>query len=173
MDGIAERLNRLEDRAALQDLVARYFLASDGDDLPQLRASFASGATFAVSGQVGGQGREGIVAFLVEQRASMGLTLHTPNYGLFTLQDSDHAEGLVGAHLELVLQGQAIYGAVRYQDSYVREDGAWRILHRDMRVIQLARWDQLAEAFASETPVRWPGAAPSVSDFPRRQGAPA
>lgn len=167
MTDIGERLSRLEDRAELQDLVARYFLAADGDDLDGLRAAFAAEATFAISGWVGGQGRVGIIDFLVEQRRRMGLTLHTPNYGLFTLKDSNHAAGLVGAHIELVLNGEAIYGAVRYADEYVREDGAWRIFRRDMRTIQLARWDELSAAFASDTPVRWPGAAPAPSDFPR------
>jgi hypothetical protein len=163
MMDIGERLSRLEDRAELQDLIAKYFLAADGDDIDGLRAAFAANATFAVSGSVGGEGRDGIVAFLVEQR----------HYSLFTLKDSDHAEGLVGAHIELVLNGEAIYGAVRYADVYVRQDGAWRISRRDMRTIQLARWDELSTAFASSTPVRWPGANPAASEFPRSAPADA
>jgi hypothetical protein len=171
MTELADRVSRLEDRAELQDLVARYFLAADGDDLDGLNDAFATDSTFAVSGQVGGRGRKGVIDFLVGQRRRMGLTLHTPNYGLFTLKDRDRASGLIGAHLELVLDGEAIYGAVRYADDYVREGGAWKIAHRDMRTIQLARWDELATAFASDTPVRWPGGDPAPSEFPRKISA--
>lgn len=167
MADIAARVARLEDRAELQDLVARYFLAADSDDLDGLRGCFTTGASFAISGWVGGTGREGIVDFLVEQRRRMGLTLHTPNSVLLGLGDADHADGLVGAHLELVLDGSMVFGAVRYRDRYVREDGAWRIAARDMRTIHLAPWVDVGEAMASTTPVRWPGVAPAASDFPR------
>jgi len=168
MSDIAERLRRLEDRAELDDLNVRYFLAADGDDLATLRKTFAEGATFAVSGNVLGTGPDGIVDFLVEQRGHMGLTLHTPNYALYTFEGPDRAKGLVGAHLELVLGGQSVFGAVRYQDDYVRTDAGWQIGARDMRTIHIAPWAEVGEAFASATPQRWPGAPAAPSDFPRR-----
>ena len=40
MSDVEARLGRLEDRAAIDDLVARYFLAADGDDLAGVGASF-------------------------------------------------------------------------------------------------------------------------------------
>ena len=44
------RLARLEDRAELQDLVVRYFLACDDDDLPGIAATFAANGSFSISG---------------------------------------------------------------------------------------------------------------------------
>ena len=166
MADIATRVGLLEDRAALHDLVARYFLAADGDDLDGLRACFGADASFAIAGWIGGSGREGIVDFLVEQRRRMGLTLHTPSSVLIAV-DGDRAKGLIGAQLEMVIDGVTVFGAVRYRDTYVREDGDWRIAARDMRTVHLAPWGEVGEAMASATPVRWPGAPPAASDFPR------
>ncbi|OHT18238.1 nuclear transport factor 2 family protein [Edaphosphingomonas haloaromaticamans] len=167
MTDISRRVSRLEDRVELEELVVRYFLASDGDDLDTIRETFTQDATFAVSGHVLGTGPGGIVEFIVGQRKNMGLTLHTPNYALFTFEGDDRARGLVGAHLELVLHGQSTFGAVRYQDEYVRESAGWRVRSRDMRTVHIAPWSEIAEAFSSDTPQRWPGTEPGPSDFPR------
>lgn len=167
MTSIEDRIRRLEDRAALDDLVVRYFLAADGDDLDGVGASFAEDAVFASSGAISATGRQGIVDFIAGARTHMGLTVHTPNYALYTFADEDHATGLVGAHLELVLGGQSLFGAVRYQDEYVRTGEGWLILRRDMRVIHIAPWNDVGEAMRSSSPVHWPGAAPLPSDYPR------
>ena len=98
----------------------------------------------------------------------MGLTIHTPHYGLYTFVADDCATGLVGAHLELVLGGQATFGAVRYVDEYRREGGCWRISARNMRSIYMGAWANVADVFASPTPVQWPGAPPVPSDYPRQ-----
>lgn len=167
MSDIERRLRRLEDRAELDDLVVRYFLASDGDDAAALAEAFASDGKFSVSGALCGDSREAIVAFIGGERKKMGLTVHTPNYALYTFEDDDHATGLIGAHLELPLSGEPLFGAVRYQDEYVRRDGRWRIAARDMRVIHIAPWSEVGASLMSDTPVRWPGADPLPSDFPR------
>lgn len=167
MTTIEARIQRLEDRAALDDLVVRYFLAADGDDLIGVGASFTEDATFSSSGQISASGREGIVDFIASARTHMGLTVHTPNYALYTFADQNHASGLVGAHLELVLAGQSLFGAVRYQDDYLRTDQGWQIVRRDMRVIHIAPWNDVAEAMRSTAPVRWPGVVPLPSDYPR------
>jgi hypothetical protein len=167
---VEHRLRRLEDRAELQDLVVRYFLASDDDDAAALGECFVSDASFSVSGALCGDSREAILAFIASERAKMGLTVHTPNYALFTFTDDKQATGLVGAHLELVLGGQSLFGAVRYRDSYVRHDGHWRLRSRDMRVAHIAPWAEVGQALQSPTPVRWPGLQPLASDFPRKRG---
>lgn len=167
MTSIEERLRRLEDRAAIEELNLRYFLASDRDDLATIADSFTEDATFASSGHVNGEGRQGIVAFIKDARAHMGLTIHTPNYGLHTFVTNDRATGIVGAHLELVLEGRSTYGAVRYLDEYHREGGSWRIATRDMRTIYIGDWSRAGDVFASPNPVQWPGLDPLPSDFPR------
>ncbi len=166
---IEQRVRRLEDRCAIDDLNTRYFLAADGDDMDGVGDSFTEGATFASSGHVGATGRRGIVDFIAGARGHMGLTIHTPHYGLYTFHGDDRAAGLVGAHLEMVLAGQSIYGAVRYADEYQKLDGRWRIAKRDMRTIFIGEWARTAEVFASPTPVQWPGIDPLPSDYPRKR----
>jgi hypothetical protein len=168
---IEQRLRRLEDRAAINDLVVGYFIAADGDDLEEVGASFTADATFSSSGTVNASGRDAIVDFIRGARDHMGLTVHTPHYAHLTFDGDDSASGLVGAHLELVLGGEALFGAVRYVDRYVRQGGRWLISKRDMRTIHIAQWEGVGEAFASAQPVRWPGASPAPSDFPRKTTA--
>lgn len=168
MDDWERRLQLLEHRAAIDDLNLRYFLAADGDDFTALGNCFAENATFALSGTVSGEGRDAIVKFNRGARSQMGLTVHTPHYGLYTFIDDKQAEGLVGAHLELVLAGEALFGAVRYQDTYIRTVEGWRFSKRDMRTIYIAPWSEVGPSLLSDTPVRWPGAAPMRSDYPRK-----
>lgn len=165
MSALAERLRRLEDRAELQDLVVRYFLACDDDDYAALSKTFAAKASFSASGFVGGSSRDEIVAFLKADRQNMGRTIHTPNYTLLEFETDDRAKGLVGAHLELSRGGKSLYGAVRYRDTYVREDGEWRILDREMLTIHVGPWEDVATSLTSDNCVRWPGAEPARSDL--------
>jgi ketosteroid isomerase-like protein len=167
MSSIEQRLRRLEDRAEIEDLVARYFLAADGDDMAGVAACFTDDAAFSSSGVPNATGSRDIVDFIAGARSHMGLTLHTPNYVLLTIVDDDHVDGLVGAHLELALAGEALFGAVRYQDSYVRTAQGWRIASRDMRTVHIAPWDDVGISLLSATPVRWPGVDAVKSDFPR------
>jgi hypothetical protein len=166
-----QRLRRLEDRAAIHDRVVDYFLAADGDDLAGVAASFAETASFSSSGALVASGRAGIVDFIRGARQRMGLSVHTPNYVHVKFEGDDAATGLVGAHLELAFGETALFGAVRYIDRYVRQDDRWLISARDMRVIHVAPWAEVGEAFASPMPVRWLGAPPAASDFPRKPSA--
>ena len=166
---LEDRVQRLEDRAELNDLVVRYFLAADDDDLKGVGDSFTATATFSSSGTLAAEGRDNIVDFIRASRDHMGLTVHTPHYAQFTFEGADRAKGLVGAHLELVLGGKAIFGAVRYVDEYRRTAEGWRIQARDMRVVHIAPWAEVGASLESDTPVRWPGAPAAKTDFPRQR----
>jgi len=167
MSDIEARVRRLEDRGAINDVVVAYFLAADGDDIVNVGASFTKDATFSASGQLCARGRQGIMDFIANARTQMGLTIHTPHYAQVTFESTDFAKGIVGAHLELVVAGSSICGAVRYADEYARGEGCWRIKSRDMRTIYIAPWLEVGEALASSTPARWPGSNAAQSDYPR------
>jgi uncharacterized protein (TIGR02246 family) len=169
VESLEDRMRKLEDRAEIQDLVARYFLVTDDDDEPALAECFTRDARFIASGFEGGSSRDGVMAFLKSARSNMQQTVHTPHYVHIGFKGADAAEGTVVAHLEIGIGGTTVYGAVRYLDSYAREDGQWRIASREMRAVHVGSWDQVANSLNEPNNIRWPGAEPAPSDFPRKQ----
>lgn len=167
---LASRIRRLEDRAALEDLVVRYFVAADDDDLETLSGTFAEDAEFVASGFECGSDRDSIVKFIQDDRRNMGVTVHTPNYTLLTWHDDDHVSGVVGAHLELARGGTTLYGAVRYLDDYRRTTDGWRFARREMATIHVGDWRDVATSLTEELRVRWPGQDPAPADLPRATG---
>ena len=167
MSSLEQRIKLLEDRAAIQDLVAAYFLASDDDDYALLAQCFTHDACFEASGFEDAAGRYDIVALIRMARAGMGQTIHTPNYVHITFTAPGEAKGVVCAHLELGLGETTYFGAVRYIDRYAFEDGQWRIAVRTMKVIHIAPWSEVSGSLTAEHNVRWPGADPLPSDFPQ------
>jgi hypothetical protein len=169
MPSIEDRIRRLEDRAEIQDLIIRYFLAADDDDYKTLADTFAPDGSFSASGFGTSNGRDAVVEGLRASRGFMGATVHTPHYVLITLEDEDHANGIVGAHLELAMGEDTLFGAVRYDDKYARVDGRWRFTSRQMRVVHVGPWKDVGNSLTAELRVRWPGLTPSQSDFPRKK----
>ena len=168
MSELEHRIQRLEDRAELQDLVVKYFLASDDDDYEALAATFAPDGTFSAGIFPGGEGREAVVECLRAGRKMMGPTIHTPDYTLFAFSDNNRATGRVGAHLELSIAGRTVFAAVRYFDEYVRIDGRWQFKRREMRTIHAGPWEEVGSSLSTELCVRWPGVDPMHSDFPKK-----
>ncbi|PFG49925.1 SnoaL-like protein [Amycolatopsis sulphurea] len=166
-DGIYASVSRLEDRAAIEDLVLKYFLAADDDDWETLGASFAEDGSFSAGAFPGGDDRESVVKFIQADRQNMGVTVHTQNTTLLTFTDDDHADGVVGAHLELARGGTTVYGAVRYYDTYVRTAEGWQIKTREMAIIHVGPWDEVGTSLTAPNRARWPGADPAPADLPR------
>ncbi|MFF2850303.1 nuclear transport factor 2 family protein [Streptomyces sp. NPDC058001] len=168
MSDLEARIRRLEDRAELEDLVIRYFVAADDDDMDTLGAAFAEDAEFVIGGGFsGGSSRAAIVDFIRGDRKNMGVTVHTQNFTLLTFGDDDHASGVIGAHLELARGGTTVYGAVRYLDDYVRTAEGWKIKRREMATVHVGPWDDVATSLTSELRSRWPGQEPAPADLPR------
>jgi len=167
VEPLEARIRKLEDRAEIQDLVARYFKLTDDDDAA-LGQCFTDDARFLASGFVGGEGREGIMAFLKSARAAMTQTVHTPHYVHIAFTGHDSANGTVMAHIEIGIGGTTVFGAVRYLDEYRRDAGQWRIASREMRSVHVGSWDLVASSLTDQLNVRWPGGEPAPSDFPRK-----
>jgi uncharacterized protein (TIGR02246 family) len=165
---LEQRIQKLEDRAEIQDLVARYFKATDDDDEQELADCFTQGARFIATGFDGGTGRDGVMAFLKAARSAMQQTVHTPHYVHIAFTGADEADGTVMAHLEIGIGGTTVYGAVRYLDTYAREDRKWRIASREMRAVHVGSWNLVASSMTDPNNVRWPGTEPAPSDFPRK-----
>jgi uncharacterized protein (TIGR02246 family) len=165
---LEQRIQKLEDRAEIQDLVARYFKVTDDDDEQALADCFTRDARFVATGFEGGAGRAGVMEFLKSARSTMQQTVHTPNYVHIKFKGLDEADGTVMAHLEIGIGGTTVYAAVRYLDTYAREDGKWLIASREMGAVHLGSWDVVASSMTDPNNVRWPGSDPAPSDFPRK-----
>lgn len=164
---IEQRLTRLEARAEIQDLAARYFLATDDDDWQTLADCFTADASFAASGFGEVSGRDNVIALLRQARSGMGQTVHTIDYAHVELEHENRAGGTVTAHLELGMGEQTVYGAVRYIDRYEREDGRWAIASREMKAVHIGIWGNVQTSLSTSLNVRWPGADPAPSECPR------
>jgi len=164
---LEDRIRKLEDRAEIQDLAARYFLATDDDDYSTLSQCFTSNIRFSASGFEDSKGRDSVLAFLKQARAGMGQTVHTIDYAHVKLVDAYTATGIVTAHLELGMGATTYFAAVRYIDEYAREDGFWRIASRQMRAVHVSPWSDVAQSLVGNENVCWPGSDPMPSELPR------
>lgn len=172
MSDFEARLRILEDRTELNDLAVRYFVATDDDDYSTLESLFVPDASFVAGGFNGGENREDIIAFLRSARANMGITVHTPHYSLITFSGPDSANGVVGAHLEIAMGNQSLFGAVRYYDQYRRMGGKWLFSRRELLTVHMGPWENVASSLTAEKRVRWPGAEPQAADLPAVSDAP-
>lgn len=163
-EDVERRLRRLEDRAEIHDLVARYALAVDDRDYAALAGMYAADAVFDHAGAVL-RGREAIVEFLRERAKLNGRTVHSPHTIAIEWVDDDTARGTVAGHAELERDGEFLLAAFRYHDSYVRQDGAWRFRERRSKFLYVTPVQHLAEIFRTPLTLRWPGTDPAPSEL--------
>src|SRR5215204_1881112 len=110
-DWVKERVKRLEDRFAIQDLVASYCNAIDGRDLARFVSLFTDDAVM---------------------RHRDGVTFHYPHAVTVTFLSNDEATGEVTGHAEMGVDGQLVLASIRYTDRYRRLDSAWSFAEREM-----------------------------------------
>lgn len=166
MSDLEQRVRRMEDRWAIQELAIRYFRAADDDDFALIGECFAADASFTAGGFTGGSSREEIVDFIRNERQNMTKSIHTFNSMLLDFQGDDAATGVIAAHLELGMGGATQFAGVRYYDSFVRLDGRWWIKSAEMKTIHVGPWDKAVSSLTEELRVRWPGVDPGPSEVP-------
>lgn len=171
MTDLEHRIQWLEDRWAINDLLVRYSTTIDDHDVDGLTSLYAEDAVFdSVFGPV--QGRAAIGEYYEERLASFGATYHIP-YSQRAERISDtEARGEVLAAAELAIDGQAFFVALRYDDDYVKDnEGNW--LFRERRIQQLYAMPlaELPEGLASDLRKRWPGTEPTAADLPEGTAA--
>src|SRR5579859_6624908 len=139
----AERLRQLEDRFALQDLVAAYCRAIDDRDLETFISLFTEDCRMRhQDGVMDLKGRAALRAYYEQRFPTYGVTFHYPHAQSVTFDGTDRATGWVSAHAEMDLDGHFVLAAFRYSDRYVREHDAWRF---DERVLACWYYMRLAD----------------------------
>ena len=159
------RLQRLEDRFALSDLLASYCAAVDERDLDRLAELFTPDGTFRhSSGGFAVRGRAEIRKFYRDRLASAGPSLHYPHTQIVTFTGRDRATGTVAAEAEVGREGRCIVNAVRYQDLYARQGEAWLFEERVVQFWYSMDLEQLATSYSDDLRKAWP--VPTRADLP-------
>jgi uncharacterized protein (TIGR02246 family) len=149
-ESIEARLQAIEDRIAIQDLVAEYCRAIDSRDLDAFVACYTGRAVLRhEDGVMRIEGRDAIRAYYEARFPGYGVTFHYPHTHTVQLDGLDEAHGVVTAHAEMALDGQGWIAAFRYTDRYHREEGRWRFAERVLACWYYLPMAELPERIAS------------------------
>ena len=155
-DDLTARIQALEDRAEITQLVARYGPAVDDHEYEDLAALYTHDAIFdSVGGRI--VGRQAVIEYYKGRGQDFKATYHYPHSVEVYLESADRARGVVCAHAELSIDGVSHWVALRYHDTYHREDGAWRFHERDVKLLYVLNAADLATGLSEGDRVRWPG----------------
>ena len=133
LSSILARLDRLESKEAIRELVTTYAIACDEHDMPRLTACFTDDACFdSPNGAMVARGKAAIVTMFENTFKIRGPSYHWTHDVTVRVDDGnpDEATGLVLSHAETSPSGVVSIAAMRYDDSYRREAGEWRFAQR-------------------------------------------
>nr|WP_047165543.1 nuclear transport factor 2 family protein [Sphingomonas sp. Y57] len=171
-----QRLEAVESRLALRELLSRYAYAVDNRDIDALAELFAEDASFGTrNGSFAVHGRAAIAAEFRAQLGNMGPSFHYIHDHILDLDpsDPDRAKGVATAHAEVRRQDGLWQTAIRYHDNYVRQHGRWRFQARELAFLYYVRapgdsWgdpDRRVIDRRGAVPADWPEQLPSWKAF--------
>ena len=158
---LERRIDRIESRFAIQELVSAYCEACDEHDMPRLAALFTEDAVFdSPSGVLRATGRDGIAGMFVGAFRVRGPGFHwTHDLTVrFDDADADVATGLVASHAETCPNGVASLAAMKYDDEYRRVGGRWLFSRRSIRFLYYVPAERYLEALKGRQRLCFEGA---------------
>jgi hypothetical protein len=163
---IEQRIARLEARAEIAELLARYAFLIDDHEFGALGELFTPDARFGSSGSTH-VGREAIVANYRALGEVYHISLHEARGFVLDFLDDDHARGEVLGFSEQASDRHTVVTSFRYDDEYVRLDGRWRFATRQVRTLYALTHAELASGgLAWKLRKRWPHRAPALAELP-------
>lgn len=130
---LEQRLQRLEDRESIKELITRYGLVMDDRDMANMPGLFTADVRIrSLDGVMDARGRDEAVALYRGRFEVLGPSNHFTHDKIIRFDDAnpDRASGTVLSHAEMNRKGEPMLAAIRYEDRYAREDGAWRFAER-------------------------------------------
>ena len=127
------RVARLEARTEISELATRYAIACDEHDIPALTALFTRDAVFdSPNGLMQATGRDEVIAMFCKVLSIRGPGYHWTHDHIvrFDRGSETAASGLLLSHAETTPAGRHSLAAMKYDDEYRVEDGAWRFARR-------------------------------------------
>jgi hypothetical protein len=163
---LERRVQRLEDRFAINDLVVNYATLLDDAQWDELGELFAVDGVFASPNSTT-VGRAAVVANFKVKHGPFPATWHDPHGIAVEFDDDDHARGTVIGYAELASAEAAVVTSIRYQDDYVREDGRWRFAKRHvLSFYGMSVQEHAAGGVGLDDRKRWPDRPVSPSELP-------
>ena len=162
---LEERLDRIESREAIEDLLLRYCMACDDRDIEGLVGCYAPGGYFLSSGRRT-EGHDAMARQFAARLADFGPTYHVIHGAIIEFDSRDSARGTVLAHAEHMVERGIVVAAHRYLDTYTRVSGRWLLRSREARFYYVAPLDELPTLDPTAPRRRWPGAEPQAADLP-------
>lgn len=161
------RLRRLEDRAELRELVARYAVAIDDRDIDAIAALFTpEGAFRSRDGVMNARGRAAVLEQFRGRFQALTVSNHFSHDHILSFgADADEARGLVTAHAEVWRNGRALIAALRYADTYRRHEGRWRFAERLLSFLYYLPVEEYAQGLGDRLRMRAYGDR-RPADFP-------
>lgn len=145
MNRLEERIAQLEAREGVRDLLARYVRMVDGADLSALRELFARDVTWVSPGRVELSGLDAVAEYYANWFASpyRDTRHHVVNELIEVADDAGRATAS-SYYLELAAYDElSVVGFGGYRDVCERDGhGRWRIVHKEVEVLGLARLDE-------------------------------
>ena len=165
---IEQRIQRLEDRAEIQELAILYGFIMDERDEKGIREIFMQDATLrSQDGVFAAKGIDEIVDTYLGRFRALGPTNHYSHGHVvrFNDDDPDTAFGLIASHAEVVRNDVPMQVALRYKDEYRRVNGKWMFYDRLMSYMYYLPISELGaelgnrnsvRAYGDERPSDWP-----------------
>lgn len=177
---LEERLQELESRTAIAELIARYGLVMDNRDMANMPALFTHDVRIrSGDGVMDCVGREAAIELFRGRFKVLGPSNHFTHDRIVTFAEGnpEQATGIVLSHAEMNRLGQPMLTAIRYHDEYRVEDGSWRFAARVLHMFYYVPTAQYLEVFQPEglgtrnraygtpTPADWPESLPTWRAF--------
>lgn len=152
-------LQRLKAIDEIRQLAARYAVATDARDLDKLVSLFVSDV------QVGRDlfGHEALRESFDAQLRAIGISILFVGNHVIDFEADDRAHGVVYCKAEIQDGDRWVTQAIRYDDTYAREDGHWRFVRRRHRLFY---GTELGQNPLGLSPAQWPKHHTGRGDLP-------
>ena len=174
---LENRIEWMETRAELTELVTRYGKAIDERDILGLAALFtADGHLYSRDRQLDAQGTAGILRVYKGVFDSLGPSFHWHHGHIIERDaaDPNRARGELMAHSETFRNGEQYLAALRYKDIYRREDGVWKFEDRELGFLYFASMadyqsilgkDKRVTVYGDQRHADWPEGLPTWTSY--------
>ncbi len=167
---LARRIDRLETRAALSELITRYGRAIDEKDIDALLSVFTDDAVLCSNGrELDATGHGGIRTLYEAVFKELGPSYHWWHGQMLDFDDADPdiARGEIPAHSETYRKGAQYLAALRYVDEYRRVGGTWKIARRELVFLYFCSMAEYADILGKDQRVTVYD-SPRMADWPAR-----